>query len=908
MHHQPRRSGRRSIAQRSSRLHPQVEPLEPRLALAVTPAFAVWNIMGDSDPAHPHDTILVDRNPTNTAQLRATVNGVVVGTRLESRVNTIRIVGGAGDDTITVSIPGNIRIKTVINGGGGNDVLAAGDGNDTLIGGPGNDALNGGQGNDTLRGGTGTDSLVGGLGNDTLFGESGRDTLRGGAGRNFLDGGAGIDVFYGTKGVDRVRLAVGERLIGSESTNPLRQSDDIDQLKSWYIDTALAQWGEHLGKDVSPWRYRPILLNGGIVNGGIVNGGIANSGAAAVDATATPSPSETGDYSGTNNQVAGVDEGDLVKTDGQHLFVLAGDGVDILNAWPADQLGGVSHIATAGDERALFLHGTRLTVISQESGWEPVGDDAVGIVGLSRGWWGQQWQSQVAVTVIDVSTAAEPKILETTRLDGWLVDARAIAGRVLVVTQDTFDIPAPAVITIAPPIHIDPTPVDPLPVDPLPVDPLPVDPLPVDPSQIAAVSIVETSIAPLTISIWPGYPSDGTRSVYEDEASYRTHLEKAWNTVALPHVTVTATGGGSSTSDLLSAGHTYLPVKATENSLLSVVSFEVDDDNAGPEATTTVAGISGSVYASASNLYVSATHWGNWWDATDTGSTTNIYRFDIDRADVPLTAMGAVPGVTLDQFSLDESDDGLLRVATTSGFGDSASSGVYTLAASAGNLQTIGSVTGLAPGERIYSVRFIGNRGYVSTFRQVDPLFVIDLANPAQPRVVGQLKVPGFSSYLHPLDATHLLGIGRDVDPATGRVLGLQLSIFDVANPADPKRSATYTFAGEGWGSWSAALWDHHALSWFAEQGILALPVQEGDWWTGSNGLVVFKVDTNSAEGFTNLGEITHDDPVQRSIRIGEFLYSVSAGEVKVHRLDAPTVEVGSTRLAAPSPFSGLIW
>ena len=886
MRRQPRRSGRRSITQQSPRLLPQIESLEPRHALSVSPAYGVWSITGDGDPTHPNDTILVDRNPTNAAQLRATVNGVVVGTRLESTVKTIRIIGGIGDDSITVTIPGNTRITTQIYGNAGNDTISGSDGRDSIFGGPGNDTLNGGLGNDTLRGGTGADSLVGSQGNDTLLGEAGNDTLRGGPGRNALDGGAGIDAFYGTRGVDRVRLGVGEQLIGSESTNPLRLSDDIDQLKSWYIDTALAQWGDQLGKDAWPWRYWTVAMSDGIASG----------------STVIRSPSETGDYSGTNNQVAGVDEGDLVKTDGQHLFVLAGDGVDIVNAWPANELGLVSHITTPGWERALFLHGTRLTVISQDNGWEPLGDDAIGMADSRLGWWGQHWQSRVNVTVIDISAAAETKILETTRLDGWLVDARAIDGRVLVVTQDSFDIPAPTVITIPPPI-----PVDPIPVDPLPVDSMPVDPMPVDPSQIDG-STPQPIDLPIAIRMWPGYRSDGTRFVYEDEASYRAHLEKAWDTVALPHFTVTATGGGTSTSDLLSAGHTYLPVTATANSLLSVVSFEVDDDNAGPEATTTVAGVSGSVYASASNLYVSATHWGNWWDAADAGSTTNIYRFGLDNADVPLTAMGAVPGMTLDQFSLDESDDGLLRVATTSGFGDAASSGVYTLAASAGNLQTIGSVTGLAPGERIYSVRFIGERGYVSTFRQVDPLFVIDLANPTKPRVVGELKVPGFSSYLHPLDATHLLGVGRDVDPATGRVLGLQLSIFDVADPADPKRTATYTFAGEGWGSWSEALWDHHALSWFANQGILALPVQQGDWWAGSSGLVVFKVDTSSTDAFTNLGEITHDGPVQRSVRIGEFLYSVSADEVKVHRLDAPTVEVGSTRLTSPSPFSGLFW
>ena len=671
---------------------------------------------------------------------------------------------------------------------------------------------------------------------------------------------------------------MGEQLIGNESTNPLRQTDDLDQLKSWYIDTAMAQWGNQLGNAAWLWRYWSDAMTD-------VSGLVA--------ASTGSSPAETGDFSGTNNQVAGVDEGDLVKTDGKHLFVLAGDGVDILNAWPADDLAIVSHITTPGSERAMFLHGTRLTVISQEDTWAPVGtadtDTSSRVSALS--WWNHTWQPHVNVTVIDVSTAASPTILEQTTLDGWLVDSRAIDGRVLVVTQDSFDIPAPAVIKLPPPIHI---------------DPMPVIHMPVEPGLIASSSVMAIDMA-ISISIAP-FPSDGTRYVYEDEASYRARLEQAWETVALPQFTVTATGGGTTTSALLTAGHTYLPVKATDNNLLSVVSFNVDDDTAGPETTTTVAGISGTVYASTSNLYVSATHWGNWWDSSDSGSTTNIYQFDLEDSDVPLTAMGAVPGVTLNQFSLDESDNGLLRVATTNSFGDSASSGLYVLAASAGNLQTIGSVTGLAPGERIYSVRFIGDRGYVSTFRQIDPLFVIDLANPAKPRVVGELKVPGFSSYLHPLDSTHLLGIGRDVDPVTGRVLGLQLSIFDVGDPADPKRSATYTFEGDGWQSWSAALWDHHALSWFAEQGILALPVQQGDWWAGSTGLVVFKVDPSSADGFTNLGTITHDGPVQRAVRIGDYLYSVSSGQVKVHRLDAPTVELAAVTLtAAVDPWSGYV-
>ena len=335
MRQPPRHSRRRLIARQFPRLHSQLESLEPRLALAVGQTYGTWSITGDSDPTHPNDTILVDRNPANAAQLRAIVNGVVVGTTRESRVTTIRIFGGAGNDTITVSIPGNTRIKTILNGGTGNDTITGGNGSDTIRGGQGNDTLCGGRGKDTLRGGAGNDSLAGGQGNDTLSGGRGKDTLRGGAGQNALDGGAGIDAFYGTRANDQVRLAAGEQLIGNESTNPLRLTDDLDQLKSWYIDTAMAQWGGQLGNDAWPWRLWAVAM----------------SDASVVSGSTGSSPANTGDYSGTNNQVAGVDEGDLVKTDGEHLFVLAGDGVDIVNAWPADELGVVSHITTPGWER-----------------------------------------------------------------------------------------------------------------------------------------------------------------------------------------------------------------------------------------------------------------------------------------------------------------------------------------------------------------------------------------------------------------------------------------------------------------------------------------------------------------------------------------------------------------------------
>jgi uncharacterized secreted protein with C-terminal beta-propeller domain len=833
------------------------EHLEQRFALSVSWFRGVWTIAGDSTPARVDDTIVIERNPANPRQLRAVVNGTVVGSRLENTVASLRVFGGRGDDSITVSIPGNTRIRTVLDGGSGNDTILGGDGNDVVYGRDGIDSLNGGRGDDTVYGGNGNDSLVGGTGNDRLYGEAGVDTLRGGKGRNLLDGGTGNDVFFGTQGVDTARLSAGETLIGNETTNPLRGLADMEQLKSWYIDTALAEWGDRLGKEAEWWR------RCGTVMFDTRGGGVAMTSAG----------SQSTPVSGTNNQVAGVDEADMVKTDGEHLFVLAGDGVDVVAAGLAGEVGVVSHVTTPGWERALFLSGTLLTVISQENTWGPVASEAA-VADARLAWWNQRWQPSVHVTVIDVSNAATPTTVETTRLDGWLVDARAIEGRVLVVTQSQFEIPAPALI------------------------PIPGTGGPSSGTSSGEPAFVSPALLPGPAPRVPWIDGgDGTRYVYEDAAAYRARLEQAWATTSIPGFNATLAGSGTTAGDLVVPGHAYLPVEPTSNNMLSVASFEVGDDHAGPDAVTSVAGVSGGVYASTSSLYVSASHYGSWWDVTDTGAATNIYKFDLQNADVPLVAMGAVPGLTLNQFSLDEADDGLLRVATTSGFGDAASSGVYVLMAAAGNLQTVGSVTGLAPGERIFSVRFLGDRGYVSTFRQVDPLFVIDLANPTRPRVVGELKVPGFSSYLHPLDATRLLGIGRDVDPATGLVLGLQLSVFDTSDAANPRRVATYTFPGDGWQSWSDALWDHKAVSWFADQQILALPVSQGDGWRVGSGLVVFRIDAAAADAFTNLGTIMHDGSVRRSLRIGDHLYSVSAGEVKVHRLADPTVEVGSTKL-----------
>jgi uncharacterized secreted protein with C-terminal beta-propeller domain len=199
-------------------------------------------------------------------------------------------------------------------------------------------------------------------------------------------------------------------------------------------------------------------------------------------------------------------------------------------------------------------------------------------------------------------------------------------------------------------------------------------------------------------------------------------------------------------------------------------------------------------------------------------------------------------------------------------------------------------VKGLAPGERIQSTRFVGDKAYVVTFRQRDPLFTIDLSNPTSPRVAGELKIPGFSTYLHPVNDDLLIGFGRDVDEETGRDKGIQVSLFDVSDPSSPKRVATRSLSESG--EHSEAAWDHHAFSYFPEQRILAVPVTHGD---GDQMLAVLKLNL-SAGSFELLGEVQPPGAVRRSLRIGDVLYAVTDTHLQARDLDQPGTVLGTLK------------
>ena len=250
---------------------------------------------------------------------------------------------------------------------------------------------------------------------------------------------------------------------------------------------------------------------------------------------------------------------------------------------------------------------------------------------------------------------------------------------------------------------------------------------------------------------------------------------------------------------------------------------------------------------------------------------TLIHKFAASEPDATgYRASGQLEGTLLNQFSLSE-QDGVLRAATTVGAGPEGESRVTTLAERDGVLARLGQVGGLGKGERIYAVRFLGDVGYVVTFRQVDPLYTLDLSDPRNPRTVGELKIRGYSAYLHPLGEGLLLGVGQDASER-GTTLGTQVSLFDVSEPARPQRLHAWSVPG---GSSSEAEWDHHAFLWWAPSKLAVLPLESARF-SGAVGLNVER-----AAGIAEAGRATHqlegqDWPVRRSLVVGGRLVTIS--------------------------------
>jgi len=381
----------------------------------------------------------------------------------------------------------------------------------------------------------------------------------------------------------------------------------------------------------------------------------------------------------------------------------------------------------------------------------------------------------------------------------------------------------------------------------------------------------------------------------------------------------------------------YFDEPANQFSFTTVISIDLKDEGSEPSYKIFLNGAAGNMYVSSENIYLAYARIpdyvlteGNPIRAVAEKilpmpipvykEETGIRRISIEDGKIEYAASGFVPGHILNQFSMDE-HDGYFRIATTIGqvaqMAEYATSknNVYVLD---NDLNTKGKLENLAPGEKIYSARFMGDRAYLVTFRKVDPLFVIDLENPEKPKVLGKLKIPGYSDYLHPYDETHLIGLGKDAIPSEegdfSWYQGLKLSLFDVSDVENPKEVANYKIGDRGTDSY--ALQDHKAFLFSKERNLLVIPVTLAEideskyaskvdpWQHGDyvfQGAYVF--DISAEDGFRLKGRVTHQEnrdemmksgyyyynspyDIRRSLYIEDVLYTISEGAIKMNGLE----------------------
>jgi uncharacterized secreted protein with C-terminal beta-propeller domain len=569
----------------------------------------------------------------------------------------------------------------------------------------------------------------------------------------------------------------------------------------------------------------------------------------AVPATGSASTNQQSSHSTTNVQVAGVDEADTVKTDGQYLYVISQDysasfqsNVYVLNANPQDAaVTAKIPFGNNTDLAGMYLSqdGNTLVVLGSNYAYPifcpvPISLPMIPAGGPVPYYYGfSTYGVSTFIYVYNVTDKSSPVLTYNYTMSGSYFDSRMIGGDVYMVVSEPAELYNGTVV------------------------------LPTVYNNVAASTIMPPSI------------------YYTD------------------------------TNDTYFTYTTFVGLNAL-------------DTSQAPSSMTIMMGGTSNMYVSQSNMYIT-------YPSQD-GQGTEIYRISINGLDLTFQAQGSVPGYIINQYSMDECN-GYFRVATTTASSSwpnqNEQNNLYVLNM---NLTIVGSLENMAPGERIYAARFINDTCYLVTYKQIDPFFVIDLSNPQAPKVAGELKIPGYSSYLYPYDANHVIGIGEETTIVNGSESNmLKLSLFDVTDVNNPTEIAAYVVEGNY--TTSTALNDPKAFLFDLQKQLLVIPVSITDFEqtplepsgsappspeTGASasppvvstpiiivnteywqGAYVFNLNLTS--GFTLRGTVTHlnatllnskgfvnesftydsqNDVITRSLYIGNTLYTVSNAEV----------------------------
>jgi len=538
------------------------------------------------------------------------------------------------------------------------------------------------------------------------------------------------------------------------------------------------------------------------------------SGSAEEDALA-PAPADS-DYSATNIQVAGVDEADIVKTDGEYIYFASGNKTIIVRAYPPQQAQILSEIELEGTVTGIFINGERLVVFEGGMSYYPLYYDYDLRLGLVEESYLPYIPPRTYIKVYDISDRENPQLQRELSADGQYVSSRMIGNYTYVVINEP---------------------------------------------------------------------------VYEEEGELN-----------LPKIHC-----GDEETEIPATDIYYSDVSDYYYMYTTIMAINTQDDDQEPTYETTLLGASSNMYVSLNNIYLTFPVWGR--DAGDFGKTS-IHRIHVDGKEIEYVASGEVPGMVLNQFSMDEYGD-YFRVATTT-YERTSQNNVYILNMA---LDITGSLEDLAPGETIYSARFMGERGYLVTFKQVDPLFVIDLSDPRHPEELGYLKVTGYSDYLHPYDENHLIGIGKETTDAGefAWYQGVKISLFDVTDVNKPVLISDREIGDRG--TESPVLEDHKAFLFDKSRNLMVIPIMEAKvdvtkyseaelvWAYGEpvwQGAYVFHVSPDTGIGID--GRITHIEnlgdleenyyyyyspfSIERSLYIDNVLYTVSQAKIKMNNLE----------------------
>ncbi len=533
--------------------------------------------------------------------------------------------------------------------------------------------------------------------------------------------------------------------------------------------------------------------------------------------------------SSTNNQVEGVDEADVVKTNGEVIVTSVSGRIRVVDVATAEVVATIPVPGMAEGGAELLLDDDDLVVLASEwGGWAADGAAPAERTTIHR---------------VDLSDPANPEVVGTTRVEGSYRSARMIDGtvRLVLVSQ-----PPGLVFT---------------------------------------------------------HPEDGSLSA-EAEALEANRQVVADSTIDdwLPHrQPMDGSGTGGTPELLLDCTAIGRPGDFSGFSTVSVVTLD-DDGDAAPTSAAGVLADAGTVYASTDRLIVATSPWWMMWadGADEDGPHTDLHSFDIsDAGATTYVASGRVDGWLLNQFSLD-SADGITRVATTRtppSAAEPSSSSLVVLTEDGDELVETGRVDGLGATEQIYAVRYLGPElAAVVTFRQTDPLYLIDTSDPSAPRVTGELKIPGYSAYLHPLGEGRLLGIGQDATDE-GQTTGLQASLFDIADTSSPQRIGQVTWEHTS----STAEWDHRAFLLWEDR--VYLPAETYDWESDTDGtgkpqigLVTVDLSDGTLTEGPRIDTAGANDAwagnVIRVLVIGDDLWAV--GHSDLFRFDLETLDGGA--------------